>query len=529
VAFGGAPTPSPAQAGGNNNLGPATPGTKVCTVTTNNLDEITGMVATNAGIYAVEGGDTFEPSGVVIWTIDASTCAATSRNYGFSPVDPQDLALGSDGAIWVGDIGDGIGSDNQRSRLTFEKVQPEESGQAVPYRALYPTSGPFHAEAMLLQANVVPLVFVNESGKVGLYSTGSPPPANTTNGLPTMTRVGEFTPARTGTKNPLGSIGNALVTGAARSPDGRKIVLRTASDAYEFPVGADGDLVKAITQGTPVITPLPDEENGQSISYSPDGTRLLTLTSSQRPVLRSYTPYVPSAAGPTTQPAGPTTPGTDRGFFESLSFSDITMIAILFGLAGMGTMIAGIVGVVLHRRRLRDQEGEPDDEEAPRPPRARRSSSSPDGRALDDRGSDGRTRRPDERGQPGGRPGRAPVPAGAAEGGSPRSGRSHLGGGSHGGGFPGGSHGGPPGGSYAGGGAPVPGGSRGASGRASVGPGGGGSTYRGSAKVGQPPVPEPQVPPQELPPKPRRPSGGQVYGSSSRYSDDSWHSDEGAT
>jgi hypothetical protein len=57
-------------------------------------------------------------------------------------------------------------------------------------------------------------------------------------------------------------------------------------------VGADGDIVKAITGGTPVITPLPNEENGQAITYSADGKLFLTLSSVDKPVLRSYQPYV---------------------------------------------------------------------------------------------------------------------------------------------------------------------------------------------------------------------------------------------
>src|SRR5262245_29453424 len=148
-----APTPSPSTAAakaGGPQIGPATPGTAVCTVSNNQLDEITGMVATDKGIYAVEGGDTDDPFAVIIWTIDAASCNATSRNYGFDPADPQDLALGSDGALWVGDIGDGIGNDNQRERVTLERVEIG-GGTAVPYRALYPDSGKINSQAMVLQ------------------------------------------------------------------------------------------------------------------------------------------------------------------------------------------------------------------------------------------------------------------------------------------------------------------------------------------------------------------------------------------
>jgi hypothetical protein len=251
----------------------------------------------------------------------------------------------------VADIGDGIGSDNERVRITLERVQVGGSSQAVPYRALYPDSGKFHAEAMLLQKNDSPIILVNNSGKVILYAPSSPLQANADSGLPKLTKVGEFTPAKTNTKNPLGAVGNVLVTGAARSPDGSKFVIRTSSDAYEFKVGADGDMVKAITTGVPVITPLPNEENGQTITYSADGTKFLTLSSAEKPVLRSYTPFVPSPAVAEDNANG--SASSDSGG-SSFNFSDLTLIASGFSFAGFATMVAGIVGIVLARRKARE-------------------------------------------------------------------------------------------------------------------------------------------------------------------------------
>jgi hypothetical protein len=72
------------------------------------------MIATNKGIYVVLGGGTVRQDTVVVvvvvWTVNASNCRATSQHYGFYPVDPQDLAIGSGGALWIADIGAGVGS-----------------------------------------------------------------------------------------------------------------------------------------------------------------------------------------------------------------------------------------------------------------------------------------------------------------------------------------------------------------------------------------------------------------------------------
>jgi hypothetical protein len=132
------------------------------------------------------------------------------------------------------------------------------------------------------------------------------------------------------------------------------VVVRTASDAYEFAVGSDGDIVKAITQGTPVITPLPGEENGQAISYSADGTQFLTLSSVAKPVLRSYKPFVPPPPTVAQEKAG------SAGGGSSISFSDITNIFAALGVLGFLTTVAGFLGIYLHRRRYRQGGGRDD-------------------------------------------------------------------------------------------------------------------------------------------------------------------------
>ena len=349
-AFAGSRRPAASAGATNPNLGPANPGTPVCTINNTNLDEVTGIVATAQGIYAVEGGDTFDPNSVQVWTINPTNCQATSRNYGFDPADPQDLALGADGALWVADIGDGVGDDNQRDWVTMERVDLSSSAQAVPHRTLFPDSGKINARAVLLQQDNAPIVIANGAGKAILYRPDGPLQAGASNGLPKLTQVGEFTPAKTETPNPLGTFGKALVTGAATSPDRTRVVIRTVSDAYEFKIGADGDVVKAITKGTPVITPLPNEENGQAISYSADGKTFLTLGSVEKPVLRSYTPFVPPA--PTSNATVPAAEGSD-----GLSFSDITNIAAAAGFVGFLAVVAGVIGIYRARRQYRERGG----------------------------------------------------------------------------------------------------------------------------------------------------------------------------
>jgi hypothetical protein len=380
------PTPTGSAAGSDasSNVGPSNPGQAVCTVSSSSLNEVTGMVATDKGIYAVESGDTADPSVVTIWTINAKTCAATSKTYGFNPVDPQDLALGSDGALWIADIGDGVtGHDNGRERVAVEKVVIGSSKAAVPYRILYPTTGKFDAQAMILDKDDSPIIISSEGGKGVLYKPSKAIVADATTNLPTLKKVGEFTPLETGTSNPQSQIGNAMVTGAAKSPDGSKVVIRTASDAYEFTVGDDGDIVKAITTTDPVVTPLPDEPAGKAITYSADGKSFLTLSEASKSKLLSYTPYVPTAADPGANPSNnaPTSP-KEQSWLSKLTLSQLTRIVAAVGVVGLVLAISGIIGIRRARRRRREEEEDYDyDDYDDEPRRGRRG-----GRGRDDHG-----------------------------------------------------------------------------------------------------------------------------------------------
>jgi hypothetical protein len=324
-------------------IGPATEGTQVCQVTNANLDEVTGMVASGDVIYAVEGGTTVQPPAVTIWTINATTCEATSETYGLSPVDPQDLALGADGALWVADTGRGLSGG--REWVTLERVDLASGADAVAYRALYPASGPINGTALLLDENNQPIIIASVGQSALLFRPDAPLQANARDNLPTLQQVGEFRPTDTDTPTPRGPFGRMVVTGAAMSPDRTKVVLRTESDAYEFTV-TGGDIVASITQGTPTITPLPNEENGQAITYSADGSRLLTLSATENPILRAYTPYTPPAPESTGGPGSGDQSGGSR-----LSFDDITNIALITGFLGLVAVVVGIVGIVRARQQ----------------------------------------------------------------------------------------------------------------------------------------------------------------------------------
>ncbi|MGE5827833.1 MAG: hypothetical protein ACM30G_05630 [Micromonosporaceae bacterium] len=364
------PTPTPSASSDTGeptipNLGPPTPGEEVCAITNTQLNAISGLAATQNGYVAVEDGSD-NATNLKIYTLDA-TCKSTVKTYIGDPFDPEDMAIASDGGVWVADIGD---NDNVRASVAIWQI-PASNSTATIYRMTYP-DGKHDAEAMLFDKDDKPIIITKEAGKAGLYRPTAVLEANTRPGVP-MEKVGEFTPQRTGTSNPLLAVGNTPVTGAAKSPDGSKVVLRTYSDAYEFDV-PDGDIVKAITTGTARITPLPDEPQGESITYSADGKNFVTVsekpTGGENPKLLRYTPYVPPPPDPSNNGGGTEQPKGNQSWLDKLSFTQLTRVVAAVGVVGLVLAIAGIVGIRRARRRRREEEYD-DYDDYDDPPRRR--------------------------------------------------------------------------------------------------------------------------------------------------------------
>ena len=233
-----------------------------CAVDDSRLDELSGMVVHDDELWAMGDGG----RRVQIHRLDRSSCAVLdSRTSDVDPYDAEDLAVGPDGALWVGDTG-----DNERGRDTVAVVVLPERGDAHLHRLTYP-DGPHDAEALLVDASGRPFVVTKEVGRpAGLYRTADPPEGV---GPTPLLRVGELAlPASDTLGGPVGGIGSRVITGAAMSADGTVVALRTYTDAWLFPV-QDGDLVGALNE-TPVRVPLPDEPQGEAIAFDADGTLL---------------------------------------------------------------------------------------------------------------------------------------------------------------------------------------------------------------------------------------------------------------
>ncbi len=267
----------------------------VCRITDDRLAELSGLVATRTGYVVVNDGSD-DAAARRIFFLDRRCKVVRTVAYPSRPRDTEDLAQSADGTLWVGDIGD---NSRTRSTIALWRLAPSSRKPAL-FRLAYP-DGAQDAEALLLPPTGPPVV-VTKPGTV--YVTDGPLRSGA---ITPLRRAGAVRLPMTGTSNPFSFPGRLLITGGAVSPDGQRAALRTYADAFEFDV-PDGDVVRAVTEGTPRVVPLPDEPQGESVAYAVDGSALLTVSEIAAPpvpVLRYQlsAPPGPAAAPSSTAPS----------------------------------------------------------------------------------------------------------------------------------------------------------------------------------------------------------------------------------
>jgi len=348
------PTPNPSAAAAP----PAVPGTEVCTVTDKNALQISGIAVSNGVIYAANDQASTDTRRKV-FKLNPSTCAVVGSPIGYpaTPRDPEDLAVDAQGTMWIADIG-----DNTAVRPTVAVWKLANDKITGPYRLSYPDGKKYDAEAMVIGADGLPIIITKLESLI--FAPTGPLQENSTNGVP-MKQLGKVTLPKTNTENPFGGTGRTVVTGATMSADRKKVVLRTYADALEWDV-PDGDIVKAITNGKPKVTPLPSEPWGEAIAYSPDG-KFWTIsdvaqfenTTKIKPQLLSYTPNNedPNPPSPAAQVQPPPAAG-DKAWWSELISSTTRLYLLIgsIGVFGLLLVLLGVIGIRRSRNRRRDED-----------------------------------------------------------------------------------------------------------------------------------------------------------------------------
>ncbi|MGY1805191.1 hypothetical protein ACI78T_18055 [Blastococcus sp. SYSU D00922] len=303
----------------------------LCQITDPRLAELSGVVAVTDGVLAMnDGGEE-----LAVHLLDAGCQVVDSHSAPVDPYDPEDMAVGADGTVWLADTG-----DNNATRSTVALLALRPDGTTGVFRLTYP-DGPHDAEALLLAPDGTPYVVTKEVlGASGVYSPASP---LVDGGTVALAKVAGVNMTLTGTPGgPVGRAGQLLVTGGAVSADGRYLALRTYTDAYVWAL-TGSDVVGALA-AAPVTVPLPDSPQGEAISFSLDGTSLL-VASEGSPSDLTQVP-LPAANLPAAAPPAPEGPVPS---FTDLTSSGLSPWTSALLAAGVATMVVWIGGKLRRR------------------------------------------------------------------------------------------------------------------------------------------------------------------------------------
>ncbi|MCW2635343.1 MAG: uncharacterized protein JWQ99_1710 [Blastococcus sp.] len=296
-----------------------------CQITDPRLTELSGLVDVGDRVLAInDGGDT-----VAVYALDGTCQVVDVHTVPVDPYDPEDMAVGADGTVWLADTGDNTGS---RPTVALHALRPD--GSTGLFRLTYP-DGPHDTEAMLLAPDGTPYLVTKEVlGASGVYRPSS---GLVDGGTIALAKVAAVNFALTGTAGgPVGRAGQLMVTGGAVARDGRHLALRTYTDAYVWPL-AGSDVPSALASRATRI-PLPPSPQGEAISFTADNKQL-EVASEGSPTDLTLIP-IPAVAAAAAAPAqaGPVPSLTD---FTSSGLSPITTGFIAAAVATIVVWLGG--------------------------------------------------------------------------------------------------------------------------------------------------------------------------------------------
>ena len=102
----------------------------MCTITDQNLNELSGLAAVGSGYVTINDGAAGFRNTLNLFFLDKNCKVTKTFTNSGPPRDPEDLAVGSDGTIWVADFGD---NDKNRDTIALWEVPKGGNGQATTF------------------------------------------------------------------------------------------------------------------------------------------------------------------------------------------------------------------------------------------------------------------------------------------------------------------------------------------------------------------------------------------------------------
>jgi hypothetical protein len=324
------------------------------------LAEASGLAASrqHPGLVWVmeDSGDpvvrAYDPSGSVAAAVTMTPADGATDTWGGDIRDTEALAIGPGPTLWVADIGDN--SEIRETVVVHTLAEPAALGQiaaaAVSYRFRYP-AGPRDAETFLVDP-IDGRAYIATKGFLsgGLYAAPVRLTAGATHDLTFVQNI------------------PAIVSDGAFSPDGTHVALRTVglgteTTAYVYEVERSGAGEPIRLRPDPVTITLPAQAQGESVTYTSDGSALLVGSEgTDEPIWRVPLP----AGGPpvtSTHSTGSATSGLPTGSSISSSStdgsgdgaaSDGSVVPVwIIAAAGAAALVAVLFAATAIRRRGR--------------------------------------------------------------------------------------------------------------------------------------------------------------------------------
>jgi hypothetical protein len=265
--------------------------TKLANLKNPSINESSGLVASRSmpGVYWThnDSGD-----GPFIYAFDATgESRGVFRVSGAQARDWEDMSIGpgpkrGQSYLYLGDIGDNQGG---RAEIVVYRVaepalvaadkastkkQPQTTSTAEAIRLRYP-DGKHDAETLLVHPVNGNLYIVSKAllRKPVVYEAAAP---LTAGNVITMTKIGEI-------KVPS-LLGGAL-TGGSISPDGKHVAFCDYLQGYELTLPASSQNFNDIWKQKMDSFPLGERQQGEAITYRPDGSALLATSEGKSPPL----------------------------------------------------------------------------------------------------------------------------------------------------------------------------------------------------------------------------------------------------